>query len=94
MIIGIEAKLEGVKNYLQSLGCYEVHTLDTYEGVYDAIIYTHEAAVAHFDAYQYQAIHNAIENATDISSGTLMIRATHKTPEDIHELLQARCMRE
>lgn len=90
MIIGIEKDLEGIRNYLKSLNQYEIYCLGEYSGAMDAIIYEDENSIRDFERYQFNMINNALEEHKDISNGTLMIKATHKTAEEIKELLDAR----
>ena len=90
MIIAIEKGLEGIKNYLEALHRYEIYYLDEYKSAVDVIIYKDEKNNQSFEDYQFESIHNALEKEKDISSGTLMIKATHKTGEQIKELLDAR----
>lgn len=90
MIIGIEKSLEGIRNYLEGLYHYEIYCLGEYNGPMDVIIYKDEKSIGDFNKYQYDSITNALSGNEDISNGTLMIKATHKTGEEIHELLNAR----
>ena len=90
MIVGIERGLEGIKNFLEGLQNYEIYYLDQYDGPMDAIVYNHNSSTSYFEHYQFESISNALEDNADITKGTLMIKATHKTPEDVKELLEAR----
>ena len=89
MIIGIEEGLEGIKNYLEGLQTYQIYDLGTYQGAMDAIIYD-KAGTDDFEAYQFDSMNNALETHDQVPNGTLMIKATHKTGEEVHELLEAR----
>lgn len=90
MIVTIEKGLDHVKQYLDSVGKYEIYLEHEYVGPTDAFIYSRDKDSQSFGAFQE---HLRVTNLVDhdhTDHGVMIINAKNKSPREIERILDSR----
>lgn len=90
MIVVVEKNLYHIKQYLDSVGKYEIYDKEEYIGPIHACIYSQDRFLEEFEVMQNSLINLAQGAHADIKHGVLMINAQNKTPREIDQILSER----
>lgn len=92
MIVLIDKDLYYMKQYLESIGKYEIYDNQEYKGPIHAYIYE-EYKDQIYESVENNLIDLAHNEHIDIRHGVLMINAKNKTPREVENILSERLYR-